>query len=375
MRIFIEPNDILMFRDGRPFAGGFDHFARCIFPPSPGTIYGALRSHILSVRWPEFKRFITNPEGIPSEIKREIGSAFEKGTLNIIHLSIAEKLSQGLNLIYPFPRDLVKKKDCKDETLYILSPEDLNTNLLLTDLPQNLSYMWIYEREIVKSISGFITQADMVDYLCGRPFSLSQLKKVNEIFEKEPRTGIRKSRIRRSVEAAGLYSVEYLRLNDKVGFAVEVKGTKLLPEEGIIRLGGDHRSARYYKTLWSDIPVEEIKKIVDRKRRFKLFLTTPAIFSQGWLPSWINKASMEGRWNGLLIRLIGACVDKPRYIGGFDIARGMPKIMKKAVPEGSVYYFEIIKGDINSVFENFWMKSISDERAGEGFGITLIGGW
>lgn len=74
MRIFIEPNDILMFRDGRPFAGEDDHFARGVFPSSPATIYGALRSHILSVKWSEFNKFKNNPEQIPEEVRKEIGT-------------------------------------------------------------------------------------------------------------------------------------------------------------------------------------------------------------------------------------------------------------------------------------------------------------
>ncbi|MFN3533317.1 MAG: type III-B CRISPR module-associated Cmr3 family protein, partial [Candidatus Brocadia sp.] len=32
MKIFIEPNDVLMFRDGKPFSGGDDHYARSTFP-------------------------------------------------------------------------------------------------------------------------------------------------------------------------------------------------------------------------------------------------------------------------------------------------------------------------------------------------------
>ena len=36
-------------------------------------------------------------------------------------------------------------------------------------------------------------------------------------------------------------------------------------------------------------------------------------------------------------------------IGGFDVERGRPKPMKRAVPAGSVYYFELLEGDLEKV--------------------------
>ena len=48
MRLFIEPSDVLLFRDGKPFSAGDDHAARSIFPPSPRTFQGAVRAAILS---------------------------------------------------------------------------------------------------------------------------------------------------------------------------------------------------------------------------------------------------------------------------------------------------------------------------------------
>ena len=47
IRLFIEPLDVWLFRDGRPFTAGADHHARSVFPPSPRTLYGALRTKLL----------------------------------------------------------------------------------------------------------------------------------------------------------------------------------------------------------------------------------------------------------------------------------------------------------------------------------------
>jgi len=73
--------------------------------------------------------------------------------------------------------------------------------------------------------------------------------------------------------------------------------------------------------------------------------------------------------------MIAACIGKPVGIGGYDFVKNRPKTMKKAVPAGSVYYFELQESSIDDLFERVWHKPISDEKSKEGFGITLIGGF
>ena len=46
MRILIEPNDVLLFRESKPFLAGEGHLARSVFP-LPQAIAGAIRSKIL----------------------------------------------------------------------------------------------------------------------------------------------------------------------------------------------------------------------------------------------------------------------------------------------------------------------------------------
>ncbi|MGH2507744.1 MAG: type III-B CRISPR module-associated Cmr3 family protein, partial [Ktedonobacteraceae bacterium] len=46
MRIFLEPNEPLLFRTGLPFDAGENGYADTLFPPTPDTIQGALRAAI-----------------------------------------------------------------------------------------------------------------------------------------------------------------------------------------------------------------------------------------------------------------------------------------------------------------------------------------
>jgi len=372
MKIFIEPNDVLMFRDGKPFAGGDDHFARGSFPPPPSTIYGAIRSHILSLKSGAFQTFKKEPVKIPKELIDEIGSSNEFGTLNITYFGVAENVGTWVKQYFPMPKDVAKQKGKNNGKFYILKPQGSMQNIVLTDLPGGLKHLWISQEEALESASGFLSEDEIARYLMGElPENIIDSK---TIYETEERTGIRKNRATRSVKTGGLYSVEYFRMNRGFGFALEVKGTQLLPESGIIRLGGDHRSANYYKFSWNDIDNQPIKEKISKEKHFKLILLTPAVFEQGWLPDGIDENIKEGIINGIKVKMTAACVGKPIGIGGFDIVKGMPKVMNKAVPAGSVYYFELLDENVEKLFSNLWLKSINNKRQQEGFGITLIGG-
>lgn len=373
MKIFIEPNDILMFRDGRPFAGGDDHFARGTFPPSPSTIYGSLRSHILSTNWPEYNKFASHPDQIPENIKKEIGTPECTGSLTISQLSIAKRDKNDIEQFFPIPTDVVQNKGDETKVTYVLSPENMSNSKIMSNLPKGLNNIWYHSEEILESVSGFLSSQEMEKYLLGNAPSIYVESK--KLFKTEERTGIRKNRIMRSVETGGIYSVEYFRMNKETGFAVEVENTELLPLSGILRLGGDNRSANYSQTSWNEIDSNELKKKIENSKHFKLVLTTPAIFKKGWLPENIDSAKMEGKIKGISVKMISACIGKPLGIGGYDFVKNRPKIMQKAVPAGSVYYFSLLENDVDRLFDQVWLKSISDERSQEGFGITLIGGF
>lgn len=373
MRIFIEPNDVLMFRDGKPFAGGDDHFARGSFPPPPSTIYGALRSHLLSIKSGEFLTFKSDSAEISKELINEIGTKDNLGSLAITQFCVAKNNGQQIIQYFPMPRDIVKVKGKDNSDFYILKPNNDIGNIVKTDLPLGLQYLWCAKEEALESAVGFLSQDEMAEYLQGKPpKTCIELK---EVYKTEERTGIRKNRATKSVHQGGLYSVEYFRMKKGFGFTLEVGGTKLMPETGIIRLGGDHRSAHYHSCSCKGIDANTIRDKIAKDKKFKLVLVTPTVFKHGWLPESINSNTLESEINGVKVKMLGACVGKPISIGGFDMAKGMPKTMKKAVPAGSVYYFELRDSSVDELFEKLWFKSISDEKAQEGLGITLIGGY
>jgi CRISPR-associated protein Cmr3 len=87
MRLFIDPLDVLFFRDGQPFVAGESHMAQSLFPPTALTFQGAIRSAILTASGISVDRFrmaqqsAHDPEA--QELIEEIGGATSFGLLRL----------------------------------------------------------------------------------------------------------------------------------------------------------------------------------------------------------------------------------------------------------------------------------------------------
>jgi CRISPR-associated protein Cmr3 len=363
MRIFIEPLDVMLFRDGKPFSAEEDVIASSIFPPFPSTFYGAIRTEILSRQNFKFQPL--------SQIKN-----------NPQYLNQIDSLTQDLRIVGPFiadenrfeyfpiPRDLVQIKG-QDKKYVQLKPGISPT--FKSDLSADISPLWVktnYDEHIEDS-KGFISESELMIYLHGEGNDKWSILRLDEIFQKEERVGIKRSGATKTSEEGFFYIAEFVRLSSQFGFTLDIEGNIALPDKGFIRLGGESRAASYKRIgdrQWDD---DAIKKKIKETRRFKLYLLTPAIFNEGWVAQWMQ----NGEKDSIKFKFVSACVGKPVSVGGFDIVENKPKPMKKAVPAGSVYFFELIDGEVDELFKAFQFKSISDEKQKEGFGITLIGGW
>jgi CRISPR-associated protein Cmr3 len=109
-----------------------------------------------------------------------------------------------------------------------------------------------------------------------------------------------------------------------------------------------------------------------------MMLATPAIFSKGWLPGWIDEASLTGIVPGtnLLTRLVSAVVGRWTAVSGWNHAgKHGPKPLRRMAPEGSVYFFERLGGSVE--WEKLWLRSVCDDERNrnDGFGVTLWGAW
>ena len=183
-----------------------------------------------------------------------------------------------------------------------------------------------------------------------------------------------------------LYRINMSRFKNSdgnYGFIVDYECREVLSETGgLLKLGGEGKSFVYGHSNFDinllSSHLESVKTAIQSTSRFKLYFATPTIFQQGWLPSWLIairfRVSIRCTVRRILNSSYTAAVGKPISVGGWNMAKGEAKPTHRAVPAGSVYYFELSDGNrIDDLIAAFHYKNISDERSEEGFGLALIG--
>jgi len=366
-QLFIEPNDVLLFRDGKPFAAGEDHRAKSLFPPTPFTMQGAIRSKVL------FDRGV-NPHdyacasALAAELIQQIGGVGSGyGQLRLRGPFVAKRNGDGsITRYFPLPADVVKVGDN-----FIVS-KPLRDPPFSDNSPA--APLWVYTDAPLKEARGWLAEQEFDKYLQGRTdFCVTP---ESDLVVREPRVGIALDYTRRSAKEGMLYAMEFLRLREGVGFVMEVDGINpFTPQRGFLQVGGEARAATYevLPTLLPSLPVPS-----SLPRQFKVVLLTPAWFSGGWKP----QNDDWGRFfNGVNVQLLAAALPRAQSIGGAfadDKQRkaDFQKPMRRFVPAGSTFFFES-DGNITASDQPF-TETPPDEKGdfGQiGFGGAVLTCW
>lgn len=356
MKIFIKPNDTLFFRDGKPFTMGEQTEGSGIFPPFPSTVYGAIRTAYIAEKG-GLRKFLN------SEMRSEIGTEKEKGAFRIKNILISNKN----NVLYPAPRDLVKSYLSAN-----IQRLERKKNILICPIT-NLDLLWsCADGKVEHNEKDYLTQDSLISYLEGKDKAPKVINQSDFVLN-EPKVGIERNSLTRTSEESKLYRISMFRLKDSYGLLVDFEGIEI-NTYGIIKLGGEGKTASYNVTNNEfNINTKLISEYIDKERRFKLYFASPTIFKNGWIPDQFDTKTMIWDYENLKLKLITAAIGKPINVGGWDIARNAPKVMRRAVPWGSVYYFELINGSGAEVLQKLNAQNISDFLPEEGFGYCLVG--
>lgn len=365
MNIFIEPSDVWLFRDGRPFAPNERGRAVSLFPPTQRTMQGAIRSARIAQSGASFIDQSTWPP--------DVGTPDKFGSLKIRGPLIGKRKNNGeLQRFFPLAADLTQLQD----GWHVLSPR---ADDMKTQWPKNAKLLPLLPprgSEPVKFEGGWMCEDALLAYLKGNACGV-HVHRNKELYVPEPRFGVQIDSHPKRPSEGMLYQVEFIRSEDGVGLLLEVKGLSLA-SSGLLQLGGEARAGRYDTvTMGVDLPPDGRISDTDNPLRFKLYLATRALFEQGWLPKDIDAQTMKGNWCGISLTLVSAAIGKPQSIGGRDISRrDQQRSMRRAVPAGSVYFFET-EARAGDVFEAFDGKCVSDREmdAQIGFGLSYVGGW
>ena len=361
MNMLMKPIDLLFFRDGKPFTMGDDTWASGNIIPTPSVIYGALKAAYYSVYPDELEKVSADNDPASENITIE-GIYFRFENSNFFPLPV--------DYIYKKNKSArEKRKEKKDKKYQVeLLNEPVHKNLSSA----NRFKLSISDEEVETFDNGLITELDLRNYLenLGSARDIKTIK-LEDLIEREPKVGIGRENTTHATAEGKLYRVGMMRFK-KLNLGIKTKEnlqeilglkTKLGGEGKIVEIAEDTKEFEIEEVDFSG----EISKI-------KLYLSTPAIFENGWLPKWIDKRTFEGEYKGIKLKLFSAFIGKPQYVGGFDMAKRRPKPMKKAVPAGSVYYFEVLEGNKEELINTFHGKSISElDTNKQGFGIAFLG--
>jgi len=343
MRLMISPFDVLMFRDFRPFNAGESFIAKSVYP-SPQAIVGAIRTKL-------FLKYNRS-----NEIRELIGYKKEEPNFEVYGIFFAK----NRNEVFPLPRNIVKHK-ADTEEFFKIKPMKIKWENRIILAGEYMHY---------KEVRGFLDKQNLQRYLTGN-FQPSEdnIIKEGDIVKREERIGI-KLREEKTTEEGFFYTCQFLRLEENVSLSVwlDDRLKDYLGDSGIIKLGGESRGAYYqvfgdFEIIWE----RDVINRVNEDGRFLLYLATPAIIEHNGTCTWDIKAEIESKL-GITVNSLYAAIGKAQPIGGWDVAKKMPKLARYAIPLGSVYFIEF-SGEVSKV----WIKVGKLLRLG--FGLGFVGVW
>lgn len=356
MKIKITPLDNLFFRDGKPFNKGEDNWADTLYFPNVSTVYGAIRSKYFSEHMNVFD--FANTEKDPTKNLKIIG----------FYLMINN------TILFPMPLDLIyyKEGNIKKHKFNNLYPvykmkSILNENIYSSlHKKYNLREVFLVEKdEKVETLeNAYLKDIQMEKYFSNKINSKINAEIISENIYQESKIGISKNNKTGSTQESMLYRINQVRYKG-ISIVVEFEGIDI-QKNGILKLGGKGNVAKYEQIDVNDKLLNQDEK-EHLCNRLKMYMLTPGIFKNGWIPDFINKDTLEGTLNGKRVKLINAAIGKYQSISGFDMKQNIPKPMKRAVPQGSIYIFQIEGVYRCNLVEKLIVNSFNQEQ---GYGIS-----
>jgi CRISPR-associated protein Cmr3 len=356
--LVLEPIDVWLFRDGRPFERGVNHKAHSLFPPLPTVVQGAIRSHYLVT------------EGVDladaAAIARKVGGRTDFGALRLRGPYVARRTKgKQYEPLFRVPADCGR---CKEDRKVQTMPLTEKRVGVVTSLDGVLARL-LYSHDVEpskKPLGSWLTRSDLQLALQGKAV---QPIDENELFVRDERVGIGLDWQTKTASDKLIYEAQFMCLKPNVGLLVGLDGYPNFPKNGVMKIGAEGRAASFYDDTGNALAFTAAPQRL--KERFKLYFSTPAFFEKGWQPE--NWAKF---FKGDVELVAVALPEGALAVSGFDFAMGKATETRHYVPAGSVYYFQQkTKGITVTWQDRLCQYAVTDFGAEIGFGQIFIAEW
>lgn len=358
----VAGRDPLLFRDGRPFSNELGALtARTLRIPLPGTLAGALRSRIGDAAGWDWQK------GGP-DLARAVTVA---GPLLVLNNA----------LLFHAPADaLIGKDESEAVRLAPLRPTQPPAGAGC-DLPSGLRPLSVIIDAKPESGYEFWSGEDLFRWLANPSGDGLPLPCQHTALSIDSRIHVKIEAERGAAQEGMLFSTESVDFQGGHAFLACVQTDGDSGMSGLWPLGGERRLA-YCEAAdpvqWPSCP-DGLATAVAAARRVRMQLATPACFSGGWRPGWLD-SDLVGSPPGLpdvRLQLVAAAVPRREAVSGWDLAARGPKATRWLAPAGSVYYFDVRAGDPSALTGSGWLAPVSDGEHDriDGYGLALWGVW
>lgn len=394
----IEPHDALIVRDGRPFGNTAGTRAKSLDFPFPSTTTGGART----------RAGLGKISGDLSKFDKNLGD--EVLNIEVNGALLAEVDGDKVNLLINAPADclIVKPENEGEKNRFPLVPLENDSSDFRSNLDDDLHLLGTTEKVKGKPQSeprfwywtefeNWLKNADEADVI-------DTDKLGHKGLTKEQRTHVRildetKGDARYKSKAnsdGGLFQTRGLEFTTtkekkqlssakKLALVIEVERQNFDGniEEGIAPLGGERRVVawRKSKTKFATCP-DEVRKRILEDTACRLILLTPAIFENGFMPTWLKTA------NGIAVTVEAIAVNRAQVISGWDFVKRKPKPTRRMCPAGTALFLKLDQNATETAVNNWvdaiWFHCVSDDAKEakdkaqdrkDGFGLAALGAW
>jgi CRISPR-associated protein Cmr3 len=321
--LWLDPLDVLFFRDGRKFDAATRVRSGL---PTPQVLAGAVRTALLEQFGCDFRKLgdatrtgKSFADGLDAPLKWIAGVTF-RGPW------VCRSVKGNRDVLVPAPTALHTGKKGAGG-VYRLHPKRVS------DVPGwdgDLRPLWLDTRASTEPAKGFIDSAGLGKFLRGEEPDETELHAQSDFFEYDERTGIVIGESTSATVEGEIYSTSLLAPKSGVGFYAEVRlpdGAPQQPFKSVrsLAFGGEGKRVAVSVSLPFAFPDQPVPGA--NQKRFVL-LTTPGV----------PNARHELDYCGAKLAAVAA--NSPVAISGWDLARGGPKPTRFAAPAGTVYFLD-----------------------------------